>query len=469
MQTLTDPTEPPVPSGEHATPSAARGWAARNRRLLSLLVLALLGGTGLALLGTASTAPERRAAPATDTADPLVFVRLARSESSIELGSNAPAARLQLLVGDDTPTLLRAPVRVEPTATGVVFSEVRGTGRLLLRPATGPEHVTEPVLLSSAAGWLTLNGSRVDTAIRIHLDTSDRTLDAVVVVPIDRYVAGVLTLELYPNWPADTYRAQAVAARSYGLHERERARAAERHYDVEGSTMDQAFAPGSARDEARNAAAATAGLVLADRGDLLRAYYSSCCGGRGAGATDTWPSGPGFEFNHAKPLEPYGLDDSCRDAPVARWTRTRTRDELSARIDAWATARHRDAKRLGTVRSIETKRVNVTGRPAEYLLTDGSGRTATMRAEDLRLALNYAAEGYPKITRDTRVRSGDLTARFSGRRVTINGRGFGHGVGLCQWGARAMAADGASWREILELYYPGAELRLAYTPDTPRR
>src|SRR5207248_1928652 len=99
------------------------------------------------------------------------------------------------------------------------------------------------------------------------------------------------------------YEAQAVAARSYALHERERASALGLAFDVESSDKDQVYGGASASGPVREAVASTRGVVLMDGEKLLRAYFSSTCGGRAASARDTWPIGPGYEFNLAAPLQ----------------------------------------------------------------------------------------------------------------------------------------------------------------------
>jgi stage II sporulation protein D len=93
---------------------------------------------------------------------------------------------------------------------------------------------------------------------------------------------------------------------------------------------------------------------------------------------------------------------------------------------------------------------------------DVDGRSWTMNAEHMRLACNFASGDLDRPSRDERVNSSDFTARVSGDVVTIEGRGFGHGVGMSQFGAEGMARRGVSYAEILEHYYPRAELERMY-------
>src|SRR5690606_22258115 len=123
------------------------------------------------------------------------------------------------------------------------------------------------------------------------------TLEVINLVPLETYVAGVISKELYSTWPLETYCAQAVTARSYALHERARAARDGRAYDLENTTADQVYGGANMLLVAEQAAEITRGQVLKRRGVILRAYYSSTCGGRPGSAADTWPTGPGYEFN----------------------------------------------------------------------------------------------------------------------------------------------------------------------------
>lgn len=104
---------------------------------------------------------------------------------------------------------------------------------------------------------------------------------------------------------------------------------------------------------------------------------------------------------------------------------------------------------------------NPAGRPNRVRLADASGRTLELRAEDFRRAVNFAPEGSP--TPKHRLNSSHLAkARVVADRVEFAGRGFGHGVGMCQYGAQDMARGGARAERILATYYPGSAIVRAW-------
>ncbi|RLS47235.1 MAG: SpoIID/LytB domain-containing protein [Planctomycetota bacterium] len=132
-----------------------------------------------------------------------------------------------------------------------------------------------------------------------------------------------------------------------------------------------------------------------------------------------------------------GIVDIADDAPLS---------ELSA---------------LTAIRSINIIAVNAAGRPTRLAIHDAAGHVLQLRAEDFRRAVNYAREGEP--TPKERLNSSHLLqVTVSGAEIQFVGQGFGHGVGMCQYGAQSMARSGANALLILRTYYPGAAVVRAY-------
>ena len=140
------------------------------------------------------------------------------------------------------------------------------------------------VVLPAAGQMLSVNGTTYPGVIRLSARTDVRadTFDAVDFVGIEDYLPGVVGKEMLNGWPLAAYQAQAVAARTYAMHERQRC--AGGSYDVESNDRDQVYGGASTNATAREAVRSTRGVVLMDADRLLRTYYSSTCGGRTAAA-----------------------------------------------------------------------------------------------------------------------------------------------------------------------------------------
>lgn len=365
-------------------------------------------------------------------------------------------------------------------ATPAAFAYPAGAS-LVLQPAGGPNR-----MLSVNAG---LYGGSLRLTART--DQRDGVFDVVEFVGVEAYLPGVVAKEMLAGWPLGAYQAQAVAARTYALQERERSLAAGLPFDVESSDRDQVYGGATTNANAREAVGSTRGIVLMDGDRILRAYFSSTCGGRTAAAKDTWPTGPGFEYNLAAPIQEHQRDFACSASPLFRWTVERPRTDLAQRIRLYGEKTQLAVRRLRDLHSIEVMASNTVGRPSVFKIIEPGGAWYQLSGEQLRLACNTNASGaavtslppgptaptigfeadsgvpgappsLPDITRATRVNSSDFIVTITGEKAVISGRGFGHGVGLCQYCAKGFAERGENWRTMIERFYPGARIVSRY-------
>jgi len=300
--------------------------------------------------------------------------------------------------------------------------------------------------------------------------TLDRngTLAVVNALPEDRFLAGLLPAEIFPNAPEEALKAQAVAARGELL-----SKIGTRHlgdpFRLCSQTHCQVYL-GAGHETPRTTAAvaATRGEVLftADGSDLADTVYSANCGGHTENNENAWPDMPALASlrGHRDAPAPVGgkpdgyaagvnTENVARfiDQPPAaycgqahlgagdrfRWTVKRTAAELDKLLGRY---------RLGEIRAIEVPQRGVSGRALAVRVV-GSARSETIRGE---LRIRQAFGGLRSSLFVVEVKDGDAIFR---------GAGFGHGVGMCQTGAVGMAEAGKKYREILRHYYPNTVLR----------
>lgn len=375
-----------------------------------------------------------------------IRVRVVRRAVGLTLESDSDTVEVRDGASGET-WVLRGPVEVSAR-----------DGRLGLIGAEGVE-VSGAGPFTIADGRYRLGGIAVVGGLDVRLAIGEAALvDVIAELPLERYLPGVLAGELLSGWPLEAFRAQAVAARSFALHERQFSRARGRAWDVERTTVSQAYIGETSLGVAIEGAQSTRSEVLRWEGGVLRAYYCSTVGGRAASAADTFRTDAGYGFNLAPPLQATPREYFSQDSPTDRWERERRISGLSARFRAWGASRAHEAAELGRLTRIEAVGFNAVGRPTAYEVEDWSGRAVRMSAEDVRLACNAVVDGLASVGFSRRVLSGDATFDFGRERVTIRGRGFGHGVGLCQYSSAALAERGEGYRDILARYYPGAEL-----------
>lgn len=299
------------------------------------------------------------------------------------------------------------------------------------------------VLTPAASPGIWIDGRKYRGIVRLYRAGS--TLRAVNILPLEEYVAAVVDAEMPANFPTAAREAQAVAARTYAVSCQHNP--ANALFDLYATPVSQNYLGVVYEDAAgrllagetadgRAAAAATAQTVCTFEGKPFRAYYSACCGGR------TFFGGELFADADALHAVTCG---GCNDAPLFRWRRSISSEPALRRLAQLARTRS------PAFRSITSAKTSgeVTS-PAVVDLSDGV-RRVRLPAVEVRRAI-----GLPSL-------SFDLAA--DRKQITIHGRGHGHGVGLCQWGAKGLAERGLSCREILQHYYPGCEL--AQLPSAP--
>ncbi len=149
------------------------------------------------------------------------------------------------------------------------------------------------------------------------------------------------------------------------------------------------------------------------------------------------------------------------ETKIARWTIERPVKTLTRRLKVYGERRDLDALAgLTTLAGIEAVAFNVHGRPTRYAVADSGAARAEVAAETLRRAANARARGLDAPAQP--LWSSHLSVTISGDTAVIEGRGYGHGVGLCQYGAETLARQGKDHGEILRWYYPEVELVKAY-------
>ena len=276
---------------------------------------------------------------------------------------------------------------------------------------------------------ITLNGQRLRGTVEIRRE-SDSSLLVINRVGLEDYLRGVVAKEAPFYWPAEALRAVAIVARTYTLFKRLSNVAGE--YDVTADVLSQVYGGKTAeRGPTNQAVNETEGLVLLYHGQVFPAFYSSTCGGMTERASVMGP----FDL---EPLRGHVACSFCVGSPFYRWQRHLTNEDL-----AWA-VKQQGRGSISPVEGFEVASYTDTGRVASVRLR-GATRTLLLTGHEFRQWLGFE-----------RIRSTAFAIVPDGQGFLVQGRGWGHGVGLCQWGAADLARRGLSAQEILAFYYPGA-------------
>lgn len=299
-----------------------------------------------------------------------------------------------------------------------------------------------------------LNGSAFRGKLKLIINADGRSFDAINLVPLEPYLAGVVGAEMPNYWEAAALQAQAIASRTYCLYIKKRF-GSKRAWDVRKSQANQVYlGVGAESVQIWDAVDKTWGQVLVcNQGDgkqeIFPTYYSSTCGGHTENSRHVF--GDNFE-----PL--VGRDcPYCRDVAKPRfffWPRAQFD---KANVTSKLIARYSRLKQLGEITDIipaKTSNYGEFSRLTSVKLVGSTGKMGVLRAEDLRLTIDPTGRKIRSTICEV-INMGDKWAFLSGR-------GYGHGVGMCQCGAQAMARKGKSAEQILLYYYPRSKIVSVY-------
>ncbi len=325
---------------------------------------------------------------------------------------------------------------------------VAGDGLLVTNEKGDALVVSLPVTVTSAKGGLLVEGKRYQrlhfsapVAVlvnnkpyrgRAELSVADKGILVVNQLPLEEYLVGLINCEISSAWPIDAVKAQAIIARTYAVN-RKMARSG-LPYHLESSVMDQVYEGSLIEDSrSRRAVLDTTGQVLTFSGAVIQAFYHSSCGGRTEASENVW----GASLPYLKGVE----CQYCLTSPTGTvWEYKLSLPEIEERLRA-------GGHKIAGLYDLKAGSSNSRGRLKQVILLATKGGGA-ISGDQFRKAVGYGA-----------IKSTRFTVKNSNDELSFSGSGNGHGVGLCQWGAKQRALDGFAFGEILSYYYPGTELK----------
>lgn len=360
----------------------------------------------------------------------LIFVICLAAGGSVA-APRPETVRVAIVKGGDT-------VRLE--GTGVLLTDGKGV----------PLKVEMPLEVRRARDGISVNGRNVDALIAsapvrvsvngkgyralVEVSAADRGLLVVNELPLEEYLVGLINCEISSAWPVEAVKAQAVIARSYAIYQMQARRGAP--YQLESSVMDQVYEGADAEDSrAARGVQETAGEVLTFDGRTIQAFYHSNCAGHTENSRNVW--GTSVPYLQGVPC------GYCEEENPIKWDLSLPLRKVEGQLRA-------AGFQVSGIREIKVRGRNESGRVQEVVVESSRGRSA-IPGVAFRKALGYGV-----------VKSTNFELRVSGDDLLVSGSGSGHGVGLCQWGAKGRADEGFDYREILSYYYPGVKLSGGY-------
>jgi stage II sporulation protein D len=257
---------------------------------------------------------------------------------------------------------------------------------------------------------------------------------SIKVMPLRQYLYGVVGKEIESNYPIEALKAQAVCARTNALYYINIAREKGLPYDVKNSVFNQVYNKDDGDNiNVINAVNSTHGEILTYNNKIVEAFFCASSGGCTDSAENVW--GPGDSYAIAV-LDPYS-----KHGPYKKWTKIFSSSQISNILG------------VSSVKDIKVLKRDISGRIEIIEIKTDSGITKTMSGNNFRLDFIYNNPGGIFIDSDT-LPSTMFKVKKSGNNFIFSGKGYGHGVGMSQYGTKVMAEKGFDYKQILHYYFP---------------
>lgn len=303
----------------------------------------------------------------------------------------------------------------------------------------------EPLLLSERGGLIEIEGygasnppiiiepinSNILIAKRayrgnIEINIENGQILAINTIDIEEYLYGVIKMEIDTKWPYETVKAQAIVARTFVYKNLGKHR--DSGFDLCDGVHCQVYAGINVEDEwAIMAVNETKGELLYYGDSLASVYYHSVCGGRTGNSLHTWKGGKSIPYLSGI-ICPY-----CRNAPHYNWKASLNISDIERRLS------------IGRLYSI--RKYPGQGRAWKVFIRHSKGEEEILTSQ------------FRRLFGENLIKSTFFDIEQKNDSIVFTGRGYGHGVGLCQWGAKEMGRLGFSYSEILSFYFPGCEIK----------
>jgi stage II sporulation protein D len=338
---------------------------------------------------------------------------------------------------------------------GRSFVNLSLTGRYVISSIGSRTHIKDGSFLkgvvASKGGMITLagmslgvSGIKVSVARDSNIYVDSRRFrgdidimakgDKILVVNnigLDKYLYGVLYHEVSHRWPTECLKAQAIVARTFALEQMRQNKT--EPYDLRCDIYSQVYGGRNGEKwSTSHAVDATRGKVLTFNGDIFPTYYHATCSGYTEDASNLWKV-------DLLPLK--GVPCKfCGRSKHYRWRKEFSLQQVREKLNGGGYT-------IGPISTVEILTRNRSGRNDRIKISDTAGGSVVITGKDFR-----------QLFGPNEVRSTKFDAEIKKGFLVLNGMGWGHGVGMCQWGAFGMAERGKKCDEILKYYYPGTEI-----------
>jgi stage II sporulation protein D len=289
--------------------------------------------------------------------------------------------------------------------------------------------ITQAVRIQAPDGHISVDGTWYQGSFYFVMNGKDAML--INNIGIEDYIYSVVKSECFPSWPVEMHKVMAIASRTYVISKILEAQKLNRLYHIKNTNAHQTYTGYHEVKAIKKAVEETRHLFLAHDNKPILAMYDICCGG-------LIPSKKsGINFNHAPYLARTYACTFCKRTKVFNWSANYNVDHLESVF-------RREFPHLKKIKEIKVSKKDHAGAVQKVVIKAASGH------HHLNCKKMYSLF--------KEIKSFCFTIEKRGENFVIKGKGYGHHMGLCQWGARQMVREGWPYHRILRYYYPTSQL-----------
>ncbi|HPQ53793.1 MAG TPA: SpoIID/LytB domain-containing protein [Spirochaetota bacterium] len=340
-----------------------------------------------------------------------------------QLSSESQEVRVLIKKTSDNIVISSASkIRISDKKTGRITYNNSGK-KIIFRT----ERIDSPVMIESWNTPLKINGIPYRGSIELHNVLGK--MHVINILKLDEYLYGVVPSEMPVSWNVEALKAQAIAARTYALYHISRKKNA--LYDLDATTRSQVYRGVAVEDKRSNwAVHSTSGEIGVYQHKPILSYFHSTCGGKTIDDKYVWD---GHDLPYLDGIQcPF-----CQKSPKYEWT-----EELS--VDEMKRALRKEYSDIRTIKGVSFKKIN--GRVVSVVIRHDNGR------------IKITGNQFRLLVSPRKIKSLFFKAKKTKYGLSFTGHGWGHGVGMCQYGAKGMAEKGVGYKGILKYYYKGIDI-----------
>lgn len=294
----------------------------------------------------------------------------------------------------------------------------------------GKPYFENQILIQPRSQTTTFNGHDYKGPMWIVVDGN--SVKIINCIGLEDYVESVLCTETWPGWPLEVNKVCAIASRTYVIAMVQRAKANNALYHVRNTNKHQTYRGGNASDVIKKAIKETEGVFLTYKNQPITAMFDSCCGGIIPAKMS------GIDFVSSPYLARTYPCTYCKNSKMYSW-------QARYKVQDFMDALKNDDIVIRRIRDIHISKKDKAGIVQE-LIIKGATHHHHISGKKIYSLFNK------------QIKSLSFSVEKKGETIIFNGRGLGHQIGLCQWGAREMVRLNFDYKSILAFYYPGTQL-----------